>query len=167
MAYAARFAEWAHDHLDENEEVELALRASVPPTMQVMAGITGVAVFGTMSLTAGVPALSLRLTIVVLRVAVIVAAYSAYASVGFSGPIGPYVLVGLTQRRILIFRRDLLGRLQGEPLVAGRADVTAEMRRRSFLLPNRLTLDGVAAEPLPLDVPRIEPAPAFVAALEN
>lgn len=166
MAYTARFAEGARDHLLAGEEVELALRASVPPTTVIMSAITGVALFGALSLSAGVSAISLRLTIVVLMVAVIVAAFSAYTAAGFSGPIGPYVVVGLTERRVLVFRRDLLGRMQGEPLTAERADVTADVRRRIFLLPHRMMLTGLTDEALPLDVPRIEPTEAFVAALE-
>jgi len=167
MAFAARFEAGARDYLSEDESIELAVRASVPPTLTVMAVIMFLGLFGAFSLSAGVDALRIRLMAVVAAVAVIATMFTVYANSFFRGPVGPYVVAGLTQDRLLIFSRDMLGRLKGEPLVAPRSAVDATLRKRAILMPHRLTLTGVASEPLELDVPRIEPSPRFVAALES
>ena len=167
MAYTERFAEGAAAHLQDDEEVELALRGSVAPMTWVMGAVTFVALFGAFTLSTGVTSLSLRLTIVVLMVGVIAAMYLVYAATLFKGPIGPYVVVGLTQDRVLILERDLLGRLRGDPIAGDRDTVEATLTKRTLLLPNRITLTGLTDQPLELDIPRIEPSAQFMAALEG
>lgn len=167
MAFTDRFEEGALAHLEDGESVELAVRASVPPTLLVMSVIMFLGLFAAFSLSAGVEELRIRLIAVVAAVAVIATMFTVYANSFFRGPIGPYVVAGLTEGRVLVFSRDMLGRLKGEPLVAPRSAIEATLRKRAFLMPHRLTLTGMTDEPLALDVPRIEPSPRFVAALDG
>ena len=166
MAFTDRFEEGARGYLEEGETVELAVRGSVPPTLMVMSAITFVGLFAAFSLSTGIDSLRIRLVIVVGAMAVIVTMFTVYANAFFRSPVGPYVVAGLTEGRVLVFSRDMLGRLKGEPLIASRSDLTASLKRRSFLMPHQVTLTGFSDEPLLLDVPRIEPSPNFVAALD-
>lgn len=167
MAFAERFESGARDYLADGESVELAVRASVPPTLTVMGVVTFLGLFSAFSLSAGVDSLRIRLIAVVAAVAVIVTLFTVYANSFFRGPVGPYLVAGVTQDRVLVFSRDMLGRLKGEPLVGSRSAVEATLRKRALLMPHRITLTGITPEPLLLDVPRIEPSPRFVEAFDR
>jgi hypothetical protein len=167
MAFAERFETGARAYLTDGESVEIAVRASVPPTLTVMSVIMFLGLFSAFSLSAGVDSLRIRLIAVAAGIAVIATFFTVYANSFFRGPVGPYLVAGVTQDRILVFSRDMLGRLKGEPLVASRLAVGATLRKRALVMPHRITLTGITPEPLQLDVPRIEPSPRFVAAFDG